>query len=958
MGQESRRTKTMPSSLPRRIGVLVIAGCSVALLSADCNRNDAQPVPTPTATPTTAAADGCTSAAVGEAGHRQLALLVGVGAYKSPTVNKLLGPASDVAAMRELLVKRYGFPPENVCTLVDGAATTAAFRAAFERALVARAAPNDVAVFYFSGHGSETADTNGDDSGDGKDETLLFQDARANGVKDLVDDDLNTMLARLHERTRNLVVILDSCNSGSATRDAGDPTVKTKSQPPEDGTASVIEGSLGGPTDPWVPVSLPGAVILTAASDGTSALEIGGKGVFTEALVDVLGRPGKDPLTYAQLARQIPSLIETRSHQKPYFQGDLDREAFGATTRPRPTAWEVRKTGPPLEIAGPPTPGLDKGAELRLYAPALTVADYGDPGKAKATIVVDESSGLNAKAHVVSAAPGAAKVAAGDLAILVRPSDAALRISVGFRPAVKPGGIPAARAAEIKSLIAADPDAKVSVDPTDGSADLELSQSADGKILVIDRENIVRNTLGDPRNVAPTLWNHAQQKALRYLHGENGKDFTDEKTLQVELVPATNQTACGEAKLAGWVQGPPNGDQIIPLCVSWNIRVTLAADAPTRLLIGGVVLSTDGATFGFPADDSLIPIDPGKTHTFTERFKAKPPLDARDMVRVFGTQETNPVPWNRVTKSTVTRSAAARGAGSGPLFRALDRYLMPGTRGVEAEGSGPVEDTTWTVSTVTMEVEANPRFAKAGAAGEKSAMLKEYTLSKFDIRPYLPDDRTTALYAVLAQADALARRQVDYKQHAWSGTTDEKNLALGIDCSRAIWFAFTRAGLPYNTGNGYLATAEMVTADSKMKEKFDVVDLKGERRLGDVLVYRDDQRGDGHVVLVIDPVRRIAWGSHGWDGNAKELPVLPQTGVEYQLIKYKPDWDRWDRSNMQLKAVWRYRDFSQQAKTGKGLPGVRALENPCDAAACNPAPAAPAGPSAALRPMERSGLAP
>lgn len=958
MNQERFRTAVLVWSRGRRARMCAIAFAGIALLSANCNRDDAQPSRAPAPTATNGGGDGCTSAAVGEPGHRQLALLVGVGAYKNPSVNTLRGPAADVAAMRELLVKRYGFPPENVCTLVDGAATTAAFRAAFDRTLVARAAQNDVAVFYFSGHGSQTRDTNGDDSGDGWDETLLLQDARVNGVKDLVDDELNTMLERLHAQTRNVVVILDSCNSGSATRDVGDPSVRARFQPPAGETSVVMAGSLGGSADTWVPASLPGAVILTAASDGTSALEIGGKGVFTEALVEVLERPGKDPLTYSQLARQVPAFMAAKSHQTPYFQGDLDREAFGATTRPRPAAWEVRRPEPIVEITGPPTPGMDKGAELRVYAPALTVADYGDPGKAKATIVVDESTGLNAKAHVVAAASGSAPLEAGDLAILVRPSDAALRITLSLRPEGRPGGIPKARVAALKKQILEDPDASVSVLLKDGSADFELTQGPNGRMLVVDRENVVRNTLQDDTKLAATLWKHARQKALRYLHGENGSDFIDEQTLQVQLVPSRDQNPCGAPNLPYWVQGPPNGEQIVPLCVTWNIRVALAADAPTSLLIGGVVLSTDGATFGFPQDDALIRIDPGKSHTFTERFRAQPPLDARDMVRVFGTQETNPVPWNRATEDSARRSAAARGPRSGPLFRALDRYFMPGTRGAGAEGSGPVEDTTWTVSTVTMEVEANPRFARAGAAGETTLNPKEYTLPKFDVRPYLPDDRATALYAVLAQADALARRQVDYKQHPWNAADDEENLAAGIDCSRAIWFAFTRAGLPYNNSNDYLTTADMVTAGSRMKEKFDRVDLNSERRLGDVLVYRDDQRGDGHVVMVIDPLRRIAWGSHGWDGNARELPIAPQTGVEYQLIKYKPDWDRWDRTNMRLEAIWRYREFSLQASAGNGLPGVRALEDPCNPAACNPASPAPTGPSAALRPTEASGLTP
>jgi hypothetical protein len=214
--------------------------------------------------------------------------------------------------------------------------------------------------------------------------------------------------------------------------------------------------------------------------------------------------------------------------------------------------------------------------------------------------------------------------------------------------------------------------------------------------------------------------------------------------------------------------------------------------------------------------------------------------------------------------------------------------------------------------------------------------------------PYLPDETGTALFRVLKQADMLARRQVPYGQHAWKESRDDDNLKLGIDCSRAIWFAFTRAGAPYNKTNVYLASADMVSRDSRMAEAFDRCDAQP-HQLGDVLVYRDDQQGDGHVVMVIDPQRRIAWGSHGFDGTARELKVKPETGVEYQLIKYKPDWMRWDRTNMVQKACWRNRQFAEEAKRPSGRPGVDAFgEDPCKPAQCSspkpPSLATPVGP--------------
>ncbi|WP_256361482.1 hypothetical protein, partial [Methylomonas koyamae] len=109
---------------------------------------------------------------------------------------------------------------------------------------------------------------------------------------------------------------------------------------------------------------MPNLIALTAASDGTSALEQGGRGVFTDALLQVLGQGSSQALTYAQAARQIPALVAARSYQIPYFQGNLERPVFGNSLRTAPVAWEVTELGPPLTLAGPPLPGLGAGAEL------------------------------------------------------------------------------------------------------------------------------------------------------------------------------------------------------------------------------------------------------------------------------------------------------------------------------------------------------------------------------------------------------------------------------------------------------------------------------------------------------------------------------------------------------------------------------------------------------------------
>ncbi len=444
-------------------------------------------------------------------------------------------------------------------------------------------------------------------------------------------------------------------------------------------------------------------------------------------------------------------------------------------------------------------------------------------------------------------------------------------------------------------------------------------------------ENRPRNNYKSDNQVPQSLWQHARQRALLHLRGEGGRDFRDNETLLVSLIPApaAKQNKCSQKGV--WQQAEPNSLQVIPLCYAWNVQVTRADKSPIPLLIGALILSTDGSIYALPRDDRKERLQAGESYTFNARgetFLGTPPLDVQDRIIVFGTHEKNPIAWSLFTETAATRGT--RGPSPSGLYRALDRYLRPGTRGVGQVDEGGGEEFTWTMSTVTMRVEANPRFLEAPAKTSQPINMREYTIADFDIRPYLPDDENTALYKVLQKADWLARAAGDdgfgYQQHAWDRPTDDENLQRGIDCSRAIWFAFTRAGLPYNRDDRYLSTAMMVSDNTLMEDEFESCSDDPHLQTGDILVYRDDSRGDGHVVMVIDPAKRIAWGSHGWDGNPKILPVEPDKGVEYQKIKFKTDWERWDRKTMTTQGLLALSPVCRRKSKRKGPAGIEGFE--------------------------------
>ena len=148
------------------------------------------------------------------------ALLVGVGRY-AHFDDKLKGVSLDIQMMTEF-ARILGFKRNAIKVLEHETASTDNVYSAIENWLINGVDPEDRVFFYFSGHGSQIPDLSRDEK-DQFDEVLLLYDVALKqrgrhqtltGV--LADDDFNAMLARM--QSRNILVILDACHSGSATR--------------------------------------------------------------------------------------------------------------------------------------------------------------------------------------------------------------------------------------------------------------------------------------------------------------------------------------------------------------------------------------------------------------------------------------------------------------------------------------------------------------------------------------------------------------------------------------------------------------------------------------------------------------------------------------------------------------------------------------------------------------------
>ncbi|MGB3650695.1 MAG: caspase family protein [Rivularia sp. (in: cyanobacteria)] len=149
------------------------------------------------------------------------ALLVGIDNYAAP-VNPLQGCVNDVKAIAQYLETRVKTEGWNLHlkTLQDSQATRQGIIDGFREHLC-QADRNDVALFYYSGHGSQEQAPREfwHLEPDRLDETLVCYDSRLQGGWDLADKELAKLISEVAQKNPHITLILDCCHSGSGSRD-------------------------------------------------------------------------------------------------------------------------------------------------------------------------------------------------------------------------------------------------------------------------------------------------------------------------------------------------------------------------------------------------------------------------------------------------------------------------------------------------------------------------------------------------------------------------------------------------------------------------------------------------------------------------------------------------------------------------------------------------------------------
>ncbi|MCG8461183.1 MAG: caspase family protein [Holophagales bacterium] len=269
------------------------------------------------------------------AGRPARALLVGIRTYPAVPSNQgqsLAGCHNDVAAMRRALLGR-GFHERDLEILTDlvegcgcrfceaapdpGAVspTREAILAAMDRLLEATR-PDDIAVFYFSGHGSEFAGR-GLHTGR-RFQTFVPHDSGRGDAenRDISDREIEAWVRRMGERTPHLTLIFDCCHSGGAADLRSEPQEGRRIAADRREAEDACTPALRREWRQEAPASgqrASGALVLSAcaAHELASETDVDGRrhGLFTHHLSRVLERPAAPGETWADLFPEIADAV-------------------------------------------------------------------------------------------------------------------------------------------------------------------------------------------------------------------------------------------------------------------------------------------------------------------------------------------------------------------------------------------------------------------------------------------------------------------------------------------------------------------------------------------------------------------------------------------------------------------------------------------------------------------------
>ena len=276
------------------------------------------------------------------------AVCIGINNYPG-VFNDLKGCVNDARDWSALL-QGFGF---DVSLMLDSKATAQNVKAALQ-GLVDVTNAGDIAVFTYSGHGTQVVDRNSDEV-DPYDEAIFLYDDT------VIDDELRVILQGIHPQA-TLIVISDSCFSGSVTRIAGEKAVPRFVPPAVSTVGRVARRSF------LIPEADMPEILISGCSDSEYSYdaEFNGRpnGAMTALAIGVIKQ--NPDVTYREFYAGLRALLPSQDYpQTPQLEGsdaNKDRKLFeplavepGPVPQPTPSPT-------PEPVPSPDSPGCLMGA--------------------------------------------------------------------------------------------------------------------------------------------------------------------------------------------------------------------------------------------------------------------------------------------------------------------------------------------------------------------------------------------------------------------------------------------------------------------------------------------------------------------------------------------------------------------------------------------------------------------
>jgi hypothetical protein len=297
------------------------------------------------------------------------ALLIGIQDYPQTPFDSLKGPLNDVKLMKDVLQERFGFREDDMTILLNEQATHTQIEQAFIT-LAKQIRPDDFVYIYYSGHGSQTQDLNGDEPS-GQDQTWVSYGARhpdytGKDNYDVLDDEIAAWLQAFYRKTKQVIFISDSCHSATVSR--GRPigrAVKNDERPHPLGKVS-----YGRPVKPE-------GIRIGAARDRESAIETYREeadlyyGIFTWHWANALQQAHIGESWYDVFKRAYTQIIAWHGNtQRPQLEGEGYRQVLGSDFTPvKSTIPVIKVRGTQVTLQAGYLTGVTTGSVYRYYQP-------------------------------------------------------------------------------------------------------------------------------------------------------------------------------------------------------------------------------------------------------------------------------------------------------------------------------------------------------------------------------------------------------------------------------------------------------------------------------------------------------------------------------------------------------------------------------------------------------------